>query len=210
MGGLVQFAGTIEACFLPRKGRSLVKTDGAHPYPLKSERASSKLEHLALDVRSTFSFVVVWTIPFTSLHSEAWVHPGVSFHQEAVWMRHTTFSYLPLLPSSNPNPEDLVLSHATQNIHATLQGMWILSTSHLLKSYSWGSSLAVWPMDPVLMTSVVNTMSTNVWGAVWSQPGSHRDSSPPLSMQEESPGGEGLPDAPEEMSGYCTIHRPYW
>lgn len=126
---------------------------------------------------------------------------------------HTVFSCLHLSPSSNINPEDLVLSHATQNIHTTLQGMCMLSTSHLLKSHSWGckavSSLAAWPVDPALTTSAVNTMSTDVWGALWSQPGPHRDSNPPVRVQEESPGGESQPDAPKEPSGYCTIHRPY-
>lgn len=93
---------------------------------------------------------------------------GLAPTKEHYGWGHTMFSYLHLSPSSNINPEDLVLSHATQNIHTTLQGMCILSTSHLLKSHSWGckavSSLAAWPMDPVLTTSVVNTMSTNVWG----------------------------------------------
>lgn len=88
---------------------------------------------------------------------------------------HTVFSCLHLSPSSDINPEDLILSHATQNIHTTLQGMCILSTSHLLKSHSWGckavSSLAAWPVDPGLTTSAVNTMSTDVWGTLWSQPG---------------------------------------
>lgn len=112
------------------------------------------------------------------------------------------FSYLHLSAYSNINPEDPVLSHITKNIHTTLQGMCILSTSHLLKSHSWGckavSSLAAWPVDPVPMTSVVNTMSTNFWGALWSQPGPHRESNLTLSMQKESPGGEGQPDAPKE------------
>lgn len=139
---------------------------------------------------------------------------GLASTKEQYGWGHTMFSYLHLSPYSSINPEDLVLSHVTQNIHTTLQGMCILSTSHLLKSHSWGctavSSLAAWPVDPVLMTSVVNTTSTNFWRVLWSQPGPHRESNPPLSMQKESPGGEGQSDAPKETPRYRTIHRPYW
>jgi len=45
------------------------------------------LEHLALDVQSAFSFVVVWTVCLTPLQDEAWVHPGVSSYQGAAWTK---------------------------------------------------------------------------------------------------------------------------